>query len=132
MPKRSFSASGEHLWIFPNVPAFGSNIVAVTSNLRVNPVARADAVICTSEVENIPAKVKEITGGDLAYGAVDAVAGTMTGVLLVHAQDKAHHITLPLLVVIASPQSLEIVSAIAQAEYQVIGVHLALQLLVQR
>ena len=58
-------------------------------------MARADAVICTSEVENIPAKVKEITGGDLAYGAIDPVAGSMTGVLLVHAQDKAHHDTPP-------------------------------------
>lgn len=30
--------------------------------------AGADAVIATDEVEDVPAKVKEITGGELAYG----------------------------------------------------------------
>jgi NADPH:quinone reductase-like Zn-dependent oxidoreductase len=37
----------------------------------------ADEVISTDN-EDVPTRVKEITGGKLAYGAVDAVAGTLT------------------------------------------------------
>ncbi|KAH8945096.1 hypothetical protein BDL97_12G021700 [Sphagnum fallax] len=37
----------------------------------------ADEVICSTD-EDVPARVKEITGGKLAYGAVDAVAGKLT------------------------------------------------------
>jgi NADPH:quinone reductase-like Zn-dependent oxidoreductase len=37
----------------------------------------ADEVICSTD-EDVPARVKEITGGKLAYGAVDAVAGELT------------------------------------------------------
>ncbi|KAH8952098.1 hypothetical protein BDL97_09G067100 [Sphagnum fallax] len=37
----------------------------------------ADEVISTDN-EDVPTRVKEITGGKLAYGALDAVAGTLT------------------------------------------------------
>jgi NADPH:quinone reductase-like Zn-dependent oxidoreductase len=38
----------------------------------------ADEVISTDEEEDVTTRVKEITGGKLAYAAVDAVAGTLT------------------------------------------------------
>ncbi|CAK9278513.1 unnamed protein product [Sphagnum jensenii] len=38
----------------------------------------ADEVISTDEEEDVTTRVKEITGGKLAYAAVDAVAGTFT------------------------------------------------------
>lgn len=37
----------------------------------------ADEVICT-ETEDVAARVREITGGKGAWGAVDAVAGPLT------------------------------------------------------
>jgi NADPH:quinone reductase-like Zn-dependent oxidoreductase len=40
----------------------------------------ADEVIVSSS-EDVVARVKEITGGKLAYGALDAVGGTTTGTL---------------------------------------------------
>ncbi|KAK9845268.1 hypothetical protein WJX81_001668 [Elliptochloris bilobata] len=40
----------------------------------------ADAVICTED-EDVVSRVQDITGGELAYGAVDPVAGAMTRTL---------------------------------------------------
>lgn len=39
--------------------------------------SRADEVICTSD-EDVVDRVKQITGGKLAYAAVDCIAGDMT------------------------------------------------------
>lgn len=41
----------------------------------------ADEVICSTE-EDVVARVQEITGGKGAWGALDAVCGTMTGTLV--------------------------------------------------
>ncbi|KAH9552828.1 hypothetical protein CY35_09G087300 [Sphagnum magellanicum] len=38
----------------------------------------ADEVLSTDEEEDVTTRVKEITGGKLAYAALDAVAGTLT------------------------------------------------------
>jgi NADPH:quinone reductase-like Zn-dependent oxidoreductase len=41
----------------------------------------ADHVIVSTEVENVAAKVMEITGGKGAWGGIDAVAGDMTAII---------------------------------------------------
>jgi len=49
----------------------------------------ADEVICTNEVEeeDVATRVKEITGGKLAYGAIDPVAGTLTKQVVASVRD---------------------------------------------
>jgi len=47
----------------------------------------ADEVIVSTE-EDVVARVKEITGGKGAYGALDAVSGTMTGTLAASLRSK--------------------------------------------
>ncbi|CAK9278515.1 unnamed protein product [Sphagnum jensenii] len=47
----------------------------------------ADEVICTNEEEDVATRVKEITGGKLAYGAIDPVAGTLTKQVVASVRD---------------------------------------------
>jgi NADPH:quinone reductase-like Zn-dependent oxidoreductase len=47
----------------------------------------ADEVISTDEEEDVTTRVKEITGGKLAYAAVDAVAGTLTKQVVASVRD---------------------------------------------
>ena len=60
-------------------------MLRVTLHLHANilPVnCRADEVIVSTSGEDIPERVKEITGGKGAYAAMDAVAGALTAHLL--------------------------------------------------
>ena len=43
-------------------------------------ICRGDVAISSSEDEDFAEKVKEVTGGELAYGGIDAVAGSTTGI----------------------------------------------------
>jgi NADPH:quinone reductase-like Zn-dependent oxidoreductase len=47
----------------------------------------ADEVICTNEEEDVATRVKEITRGKLAYGAIDPVAGTLTKQVVASVRD---------------------------------------------
>ncbi len=47
----------------------------------------ADEVISTDEDEDVATRVKEITGGKLAYGAIDPVAGTLTKQVVASVRD---------------------------------------------
>lgn len=54
------------------------NIVRRSSQIAELKALGADEVISTSD-EDVVERVKEITGGKLAYGAVESVAGELTG-----------------------------------------------------
>jgi trans-2-enoyl-CoA reductase len=56
------------------------NIVRRAEQKAELKASGADEVICSAE-EDVAARVKEITGGKGAWGALDAVAGTMTQTL---------------------------------------------------
>ncbi|KAK9845455.1 hypothetical protein WJX81_006838 [Elliptochloris bilobata] len=47
----------------------------------------ADVVISTDEVDDVPARIEEVTGGKLAYAAVDAVAGETTATVAASVRD---------------------------------------------
>lgn len=49
---------------------------------------RADLVISSDVTEDFAQEVKDFTNGEMAYGAIDPVVGTMTGGSPLRSQDQ--------------------------------------------
>ena len=68
-----------HTYPPPPLPPQTINIVRRSAQIQELKSLGADEVLCSAEVD-VAAKVKEITGGKGAYGAIECVGGDLFAV----------------------------------------------------